>query len=122
MSEFGLSVTALYSQVTDQVLDEIVSEIKHDFPNCGSRLMYGHLVGREHCVSHARISESLHRVAGRCYSSMDFGCPTAQVLCIFTLVIVASGRKPQINQVSMWRTSLIYAYLTKGFSRCVVVV
>ena len=62
MSECGLSVTALYSQVTDQELDEIVSEIKHDFPNCGSRLMYGHLVGRGHRVSHARICESLHRV------------------------------------------------------------
>ena len=48
--------------MTDQELDEIVSEIKHDFPNCGSRLMYGHLVGRGHRVSHARICESLHRV------------------------------------------------------------
>ena len=122
MSKFGLSVTALYSQVTDQELDEIVSEIKHDFPKCGSRLMYGHLVGRGHRVSHAHISESAPCRPGRCYSSMDFGCPTAQVLCIVTLVIVASGRKPQINQVSMWGTSLIYAYLTKGFSKCVVVV
>ena len=36
MSEFGLSVTALYSSITDNELDEIVSQIKHDFPNTNS--------------------------------------------------------------------------------------
>ena len=55
MREFGLSVTALYSQVSDQELDEVVSEIKHDFPNCGSCLMCGHLMCRGHRVPHARI-------------------------------------------------------------------
>ena len=46
MSEFGLSVTALYSSVTNQELDVLVSQIKDAFPNCGSRLMRGHLLCR----------------------------------------------------------------------------
>ena len=62
MSEFGLSVTALYSTVTDQELDSLVSEIKEEFPNCGSRLMHGHLLHRGHRISQARIREALHRV------------------------------------------------------------
>ena len=62
MSEFGLSVTALYSNITDHELDVMVTQIKHDFPNCGSRLMHGHLLCRGHRVSQARVRESLHRV------------------------------------------------------------
>ena len=62
MSEFGLSVTALYSSVTDHELDVIVSQIQHEFPNCGYHLMHGHLVCRGHRVSQARIRESMHRV------------------------------------------------------------
>lgn len=62
MSEFGLSVSALYSQINDHQLDVLVSQIKHEFPNCGSRLMHGHLVSRGHRVSQARVRESLHRV------------------------------------------------------------
>ena len=62
MSEFGLSVTALYSTITDQELDSLVSQIKRDFPNSGSRLMQGHLLSRGHRVSQVRVRESLHRV------------------------------------------------------------
>lgn len=62
MSDFGLSVSALYSSITDQELDLLVSQIKEEFPNCGSRLMHGHLLSRGHRVSQARIREALHRV------------------------------------------------------------
>ena len=62
MSEFGLSVTALYSTITDEELDLLVSEIKKDFPNSGSRLMQGHLLSRGHRVSQVRVREALHRV------------------------------------------------------------
>ena len=54
MSEFGLSVTALYSSVTDQELDVLVSQIKDAFPNCGSCLMHGHLLCQGHRISQAR--------------------------------------------------------------------
>ena len=60
MSEFGLSVTALYSNITDHELDVMVTQIKHDFPNCGSRLATCFVGG--HRVSQARVRESLHRV------------------------------------------------------------
>ncbi|XP_062514261.1 uncharacterized protein LOC134189884 isoform X2 [Corticium candelabrum] len=62
MSEFGLSVSALYSFITDRELDELVSQIKCEFPNCGYRLLHGHLMSRGQRVSQARIRESLHRV------------------------------------------------------------
>ena len=55
MSEFGLSVTALYSSITDHELDVMVSQIKREFPNSGSRLMHGHLLSRGHRVPHARV-------------------------------------------------------------------
>lgn len=44
MSEFGLSVHALYSHVSNEQLDIIVRRMKHDFPNCGYRLLQGHLL------------------------------------------------------------------------------
>ena len=62
MNEFGLSVTSLYSIITDQELDAIVSQIKIDFPNSGYRLMQGLLLHRGHRVTQARIRDSLQRV------------------------------------------------------------
>ena len=62
MHEFGFSVTALYSSITDPELGLLVSEIKEEFPNCGYRLMHGHLLQRGHRISQARLREVLHRV------------------------------------------------------------
>ena len=62
MTEFGLSIASLYSSITDQELDMLVSQIKEEFPNCGSRLMHGHLLSRGHRISQTRIREALHRV------------------------------------------------------------
>ena len=62
MVEFGLSVTGLYSNISDQDLDSLISHIKVNFPNCGYRLMYGHLLQQGHRVTQKRIRESLHRV------------------------------------------------------------
>ena len=53
MNEFGFSVTTLYSNITDQELDSLVSQIKEEFPNCGSRLMHGHLLSRGHRITQA---------------------------------------------------------------------
>ena len=62
MNEYGFSVTALYSSITDHELDAIVSQIKHEFPNSGYRLMHGHLLSRGLRVHQMRIRDSLHRV------------------------------------------------------------
>ena len=62
MTEYGLSVGALYSDIPDQELDSIVNQIKVFFPNCGYRLMGGHLLCQGYRLSQARIKESLNRV------------------------------------------------------------
>ena len=62
MNDFGFTVTALYSSITDVELDLLVSQVKDEFPNCGTRLMHGHLLSRGHRITQARIRESLHRV------------------------------------------------------------
>ena len=62
MTDFNLSVTAQYSQITDTELDAVVKDIKVLFPNCGYRLMYGHLLTRGYRITQNRIREALHRV------------------------------------------------------------
>ena len=62
MTEYGLSAGSLYSDATDQELDSIVSQIKVLFPNCGFRMMLGHLLNQGHRVSQTRIQESLQRI------------------------------------------------------------
>ena len=62
MNDCGFTVTALYSSITDVELDLLVSQVKDEFPNCGTRLMHGHLLSRGHRITQARIRESLHRV------------------------------------------------------------
>ena len=62
MTEFGLSVTALYSKITDYELDTLVREIMEEYPNCGYCLMHGHLLHRGHRVIQARIRDTMHRV------------------------------------------------------------
>ncbi len=42
MTEDGLSVSSLYSNLSDDDLDVLVSQILHEYPNCGYRLMHGH--------------------------------------------------------------------------------
>ena len=62
MTQYGLTVGSLYSDVSDQELDSIVSRIKILFPNCGFRMMQGHLLTQGHRVSQARVRESLQRI------------------------------------------------------------
>ena len=59
MTEHGLNVKALYSSISDQELDYIAGQIKHDFPNCGHRMMQGHLLRQGHRIQHARIRDCL---------------------------------------------------------------
>ena len=43
MTEYGLSVQVMYAAISDSGLDTIVDEIKVMFPNCGYRMLDGHL-------------------------------------------------------------------------------
>ena len=62
MDEYGLSVAALYSDISDHELDRIVSEIKRNFPNCGFRLMEGHLLRRGIRIPQHRVRDCFHRL------------------------------------------------------------
>ena len=62
MTEYGLSIGSLYSDVTDQELDQVVSETKVLFPNSGYRMMQGHLLNQGYRITQARIQDSLRRV------------------------------------------------------------
>ena len=46
MSEYGLSVHSLYTQLSDEELDEIVADVQTLFPTCGNRQILGHLLSR----------------------------------------------------------------------------
>lgn len=61
MSEYGLSIHSMYSEMTDQELDEIISVIHQEFPMCGNRQMNGHLLSRGIRVQQHRIRDSMRR-------------------------------------------------------------
>ena len=62
MSEYGLSVSALYSGISDTDLDIAITSLKHQYPNAGYRMMNGLLLQQGIRVQQARIRESMHRV------------------------------------------------------------
>ena len=61
MSEFGLSVSSVYTSISDADLESAVQEVKVLNPNCGYRMLTGHLRSRGIRVSQERIREMLHR-------------------------------------------------------------
>ena len=62
MSEFGLSISGQYANITDDYLDQVVRSIQNEFPLCGNRLMRGHLLALGLRVQQQRIRESQRRV------------------------------------------------------------
>ena len=60
--QYGLSVSASYAVMADEDLDQIVSAIINDFPNCGYKRMTGFLLARGLRVQQERIRESMRRV------------------------------------------------------------
>lgn len=61
MTEHGLSVRALYTSIDNSDLDSVVDEIKVIFPNCGYRMLDGHLRRRGIRITQKRVRESLNR-------------------------------------------------------------
>ena len=62
MSDTGLFVQQQYSIKTDQELDNLVSQIQHQFPTCGNQQMQAHLLSRGLCLQQLQIRESQRRV------------------------------------------------------------
>ena len=62
MEEEGVSTTMRYSDIDNSHLDDLIRDIKLNYPNDGERLITGHLSSRGVIVSRARIRASIHRV------------------------------------------------------------
>lgn len=62
MTEFGLSIRAQYSTISDTELDRIVREVQTQFPMCGNRQMQGHLFSRGYRIQQSRVREAQRRV------------------------------------------------------------
>ncbi|CAB4042493.1 PREDICTED: uncharacterized protein LOC107339677 isoform X1 [Paramuricea clavata] len=62
MREQGLSSTQPFASLSDEELDSIVSEIKLSHPQCGYRMMIGHLRSRGLKIQQDRVRTSLRRV------------------------------------------------------------
>lgn len=62
MNDWGFSVTDLYSNLTDDELDILVSAIHSSNPRAGYRMMLGLLRAQGHRVQWRRICASMHRV------------------------------------------------------------
>ncbi len=62
VQEFGLSARQRYTDIQDERLDMIVTEIKEVNPNCGSKMLTGYLRSRGIIIQRERIRDSLSRV------------------------------------------------------------
>ena len=62
MAQYGLYVSSVYAILSDGDLDQMIHDIKVDFPTCGCKQMQGHLQARGVRVQQVRVRESLRRV------------------------------------------------------------
>ena len=62
LTEFGLTVRIMYSDISEQHLDRIVRSILTEFPNIGYRRMTGFLQARGLRIQQTKIRESMRRV------------------------------------------------------------
>lgn len=62
LEECGISIRSSYADITNDELDDIVTEIKLHFPNAGIRTMIGHLESKGIHIQEVHVRESMHRV------------------------------------------------------------
>ena len=51
-----------YSDISDDELDSIVSQLQRNHPNCGQQLLLGYLKDRSVIVQHRRLRESIAKL------------------------------------------------------------
>jgi hypothetical protein len=61
MRHFNLSGPRQFTDIEDEQLDQVVTSIQGAFPNCGEKLLEGHLIARGLKLQRRRIRESLQR-------------------------------------------------------------
>ena len=62
MSEYGLSVRAMYAEISDDELDQLVRDVNQTFPMCENKQMVGHLQARGYRIQQGRIRDAQRRV------------------------------------------------------------
>ena len=62
LKEAGMSVSQKYCCISNSDLDDVVRSISVTFPNCGYKMMMGHLKERGITVQQFRVRESVRRV------------------------------------------------------------
>ena len=62
MAEYELSVSNFYANISDEELERQVNEIRVIYPNCGYRMMDGHLRQRGIRITQSRIRNTMHKV------------------------------------------------------------
>ena len=62
LQEFELPVRTSYSDISEAELDAIILDILYNFPNCGYKSIWGHLLYTGHKVQEERIREAVKRV------------------------------------------------------------
>lgn len=98
LSENNMSVTALYSKMTNDELDSMVAGIKLTMPNCGYRMMKGALKSRGCLVQWDCVRAAMHRVdtIGVLTRLASMGCVvrrTYSVPCPRSLVHINTNHK-----------------------------
>ncbi|XP_039461390.1 uncharacterized protein LOC120435654 [Oreochromis aureus] len=76
MEEWGLSITATYSSLSDDELDNLIAAIKQESKNLGYRMVKGRLRALGHRVQWNRVWDSMRRVdsAGILERMANLGC------------------------------------------------
>lgn len=62
LKDFNVRTSRSFSQIDDSALDDVIRNIKIEFPNSGYRMMLGHLMARGIFVPQLRVRESMKRV------------------------------------------------------------
>ena len=50
-----------YSDISNEELDTLITSIQYQYPNCGYRMMVGHLCTLNHRVQQTRVREAMLR-------------------------------------------------------------
>ena len=62
MTEYGLSISSQYTDVTDEYLEQVLISIQKEYPWCGNRQMCGHRLARGLRVQQHRIRELQRKI------------------------------------------------------------
>ena len=96
MTCFGLSVSSQYTDLSGTDLDQVVGNIKEQFPTCGCKQMHGHLQSFGIRVQQVRVRESINEIdpAGSIMHRLHAINRRTYVSSSSTMFFVAHGWKP----------------------------